>query len=300
MRSLQQLADDVFTGMGTTADLAAARITPAQVVDMMNKEFQLLGRVCREKCPSLFHAFSALTLVQDVETALPEDCAEILDLSTDCNLTGMPGRSLGAIDFSYGDREAHRSGYERTATGIILRRMSSGPFILRYARNAWPALNYGTLAAYTNGCPILPAIPTAGPPVPTRDDYLKGLTLMLVAGPGSTDWRTITGMTGATLAVAVSRAFGVSPTNATTFCTLPPWPEELHRVLVHAAIAAMPDPAWRDTQNPNELAGMRQMVADWAAGIRKETTHMGKAFSRAMRRDADGYTRGSVLSHLEY
>ena len=270
MLSLQDLVTRVLTRIGTTQALSSTRWPAADIVASLNDGFRDLRQLARDSNTDLFTEVVAdAALVKDVAYSLPSTLLRLIDVE---DSTGDIGTPLHRFSYS-GDAEgAHRLAghYEVRGNAIILRRYPGRTVNIRYVRD-WGDLHYGLCAgeeeANDTTLWLANSAATATGTVVNEADYYNGLIVMIHAGTGLGQYKTVTdhGVSDGGFSYVTTAAWSTKPDATSQYCFLPPWGDAFEEVLLLGAQMRAPIPSWRAEALNNPLyAQGRDNLARWA------------------------------------
>ncbi len=267
MLSLQDIQERIFERQGTTLGLSSAKWSGAQIVASINDEFRTLRRAVRDDNPDLVTEAAEAELVKDEAYSLPSALLRIIDVRESSG-----DRDVPLERFSYGgdsDFPQHSKHYEVRGNTIILRNTSGMTATIRYLRD-WGDLHYGTApgqATTDTTFRLAEAAANATGRIVNTADYYNGLILMIHAGTGIGQFKTVTDHTvsSGNSIVTVDSAWETEPDGTSEYGFLPPWGEEFNELLVVGALARSPLTSWRaEALNDPIYPQLREGLARWA------------------------------------
>ena len=235
------------------------------------------------------------TFALDTAYALPETCQMLL--SVEKVRSNQPVTLV-----RHGQGPPKLFGLERRGMRTLIPRGIQGDFTIRYLRD-WGDLHYGTCYGEAVGdataLQLARSSANAVGVVVNTADYYNSLIAMIHSGPGAGEVRDVVDHTVSAGSSSVEvAAWSVSPTDASAYCFLPPWPETFHRVLVLGALARCAEPGWRaQAQSDPEYGRLRQALLAWGTDRGTELGGLLAGFTEAL--DGDPFNpalHGGVIS----
>jgi hypothetical protein len=283
--SLQDLVTRVYTQVGTTEALATDKWSPAQVIDAMNLEWQVLRHQIRQEAPDLLVTSAATTLTKDTAYTLPANFVQLIDVSYTVTKTPL-------FRISNNDDAMTRSWryIELQGNDMYLRFLDTAEVTITYLKD-YGDLHYGTCAgeelANSTTLWLANAAANATGTVVNTADYYNGLRLMIHAGTGAGQIRTVTdhGISGG-FSYVTTAAWSPKPDATTEYGFLPPNFEPFEGLLIWGALARSPLTGYSQAaQNSPIFAELRANFAQWLrrqqTGGRNAHRDMNTQFSQA-------------------